>query len=384
MSENDKFRSVAGRDQIIEECAEVAEKAKDEIHGDSRRCDDQRHACIYVASAIRALKGNASPAATAMPDSGRAATLLAEQKKAQHYDVDEWVDLVNELERELADAKDDVTRLHREKMDALFGPDGFPRSKAPPASMAATAMPIEEFEKHLRGEPSLLSGNKEFYSSPKASSASALTNNAPLDTPLKRADAVSEQSHSRPGSIGAPSSTPPTSAQAEIRAAALREAAKVPLAMFENGSNGNDDSMLVDCSNRILDLQDVPAPTSSVPSAPAPTAQLAKPKPPQEIAAEWKDWIPYPDSTQAEWDRYNLAAHIASAIAKHEPIAYRTVASISPDLRDVLREYDGIIKKGDFDPDPEWDFVMRRADYRLIRETLAKLPVEIVNPPKPA
>jgi hypothetical protein len=30
--------------------------------------------------------------------------------------------------RMLADAQDDVARLHREKMDALFGPDGSPRS----------------------------------------------------------------------------------------------------------------------------------------------------------------------------------------------------------------------------------------------------------------
>jgi hypothetical protein len=58
-----------------------------------------------------------------------------------------------------------------------------------------------------------------------------------------------------------------------------------------------------------------------------------------------------------------------------------TAASISPDLRDVLREYDGITSKADL-RDPEWDFVMRAADYRLIRECLAKLPVEIVNPPK--
>jgi hypothetical protein len=33
-----------------------------------------------------------------------------------------------QLERELAEAKDDCRRLHREKMDALYGPDGFPRS----------------------------------------------------------------------------------------------------------------------------------------------------------------------------------------------------------------------------------------------------------------
>lgn len=31
-----------------------------------------------------------------------------------------------------------------------------------------------------------------------------------------------------------------------------------------------------------------------------------------EIAAEWKDWIPYPDSPQSEWDRFNLASYIAA------------------------------------------------------------------------
>lgn len=35
---------------------------------------------------------------------------------------------VEALEQELADAKDDCLRLHREKMDALFGPDGMPRT----------------------------------------------------------------------------------------------------------------------------------------------------------------------------------------------------------------------------------------------------------------
>jgi thioesterase domain-containing protein len=32
----------------------------------------------------------------------------------------------------LAEAKDDCRRLHREKMDALYGPDGFPRSATAP------------------------------------------------------------------------------------------------------------------------------------------------------------------------------------------------------------------------------------------------------------
>ena len=31
-----------------------------------------------------------------------------------------------------------------------------------------------------------------------------------------------------------------------------------------------------------------------------------------EIAAEWKDWIPYPDSSDAEWDRYNLAVALSA------------------------------------------------------------------------
>ncbi len=54
------------------------------------------------------------------PGSGRAAGLLAKQKREGGYDIDEWVELVKELE-------DDCLRLHREKMDALYGPDGFPR-----------------------------------------------------------------------------------------------------------------------------------------------------------------------------------------------------------------------------------------------------------------
>ena len=58
-----------------------------------------------------------------------------------------------------------------------------------------------------------------------------------------------------------------------------------------------------------------------------------------------------------------------------------TKPSISPALRAVLREYDAITAKADRG-NPEWDFVMRAADYRLIRESLAKLPVEIINPPK--
>ena len=43
-------------------------------------------------------------------------------------DVEDSIDLARQLERDLAEAKDDCLRLHREKMDALFGPDGFPRS----------------------------------------------------------------------------------------------------------------------------------------------------------------------------------------------------------------------------------------------------------------
>ena len=55
---------------------------------------------------------------------------------------------------------------------------------------------------------------------------------------------------------------------------------------------------------------------------------------------------------------------------------------ISLELRAALINYDAIISRGDWDLDPEWDFVMRRADYRLIREVLSKLPTLIVNPPK--
>lgn len=42
--------------------------------------------------------------------------------------------------RMLADAQDDVARLHREKMDALFGPDGSPRSAN--GTMDAQAVPV--------------------------------------------------------------------------------------------------------------------------------------------------------------------------------------------------------------------------------------------------
>jgi hypothetical protein len=37
-------------------------------------------------------------------------------------------EIARQIARDLADAKDDCLRLHREKMDALFGPDGKPRS----------------------------------------------------------------------------------------------------------------------------------------------------------------------------------------------------------------------------------------------------------------
>jgi hypothetical protein len=45
-----------------------------------------------------------------------------------------------ELERELGDAKADALRLHREKMDALFGPDGMPRRHAGPVIGYAVRM----------------------------------------------------------------------------------------------------------------------------------------------------------------------------------------------------------------------------------------------------
>lgn len=61
----------------------------------------------------------------------------------------------------------------------------------------------------------------------------------------------------------------------------------------------------------------------------------------------------------------------------------QTLPSISPDLRDILREYDRIAAGLNGHPDGiEADFVMRVADYRLIREVLRELPVQIVNPPK--
>lgn len=43
-----------------------------------------------------------------------------------------------QLAQAYLDAKDDCLRLHREKMDALFGPDGFPRS-APSTTRRSTA-----------------------------------------------------------------------------------------------------------------------------------------------------------------------------------------------------------------------------------------------------
>lgn len=56
------------------------------------------------------------------------------------------------------------------------------------------------------------------------------------------------------------------------------------------------------------------------------------------------------------------------------------------ELAAVLVEYDQITDKADRG-NPEWDFVMRAADYRLIREFFAKLkpggaPTVITNPPK--
>lgn len=36
-----------------------------------------------------------------------------------------------------------------------------------------------------------------------------------------------------------------------------------------------------------------------------------KARTPQEVAEQWKDWIPYPDSSVAEWDRFTLASYIA-------------------------------------------------------------------------
>lgn len=58
------------------------------------------------------------------------------------------------------------------------------------------------------------------------------------------------------------------------------------------------------------------------------------------------------------------------------------------ELAEVLVEYDQITAKADRG-DPEWDFVMRAADYRVIREFFANLkpggaPTVIKNPPRPA
>lgn len=78
--------------------------------------------------------------------------------------------------------------------------------------------------------------------------------------------------------------------------------------------------------------------------------------------------------SQGEPCQQDDAARMPSATASASP-------SISPGLRVVLREYDLITDKA-ARGNPEWDFVMRAADYRLIRECLAKLPIEIVNPPK--
>lgn len=44
-----------------------------------------------------------------------------------------------------------------------------------------------------------------------------------------------------------------------------------------------------------------------------------KARTPQEVAEQWKDWIPYPDSSVAEWDRFTLASYIArSATASQD------------------------------------------------------------------
>jgi hypothetical protein len=44
----------------------------------------------------------------------------------------------------------------------------------------------------------------------------------------------------------------------------------------------------------------------------------------KNLALEWKDWIPYPDSSQAEWDRYNLA------VAYLQHCALSATPAISP------------------------------------------------------
>ena len=41
------------------------------------------------------------------------------------------------ISERLADAQEDATRLHREKMDALYGPDGKPRSAIAPSQQDA-------------------------------------------------------------------------------------------------------------------------------------------------------------------------------------------------------------------------------------------------------
>lgn len=52
-------------------------------------------------------------------------------------------ELCDQLERELAEAQDDCRRLHREKMDALFGPDGKPRSASEPIEL------LREIQRYL-------------------------------------------------------------------------------------------------------------------------------------------------------------------------------------------------------------------------------------------
>jgi hypothetical protein len=89
-------------------------------------------------------------------------------------------------------------------------------------------------------------------------------------------------------------------------------------------------------------------------------------------------------------DEDSLREFVYGAIAAASEKQSHFVAPrpLSEDLAEVLTEYDLITAKADRG-DPEWDFVMRAADYRVIREFFAKLkpagePTVIENPPRPA
>lgn len=154
--------------------------------------------------------------------------------------------------------------------------------------------------------------------------------------------------HTRDGAIAAWNRRPAASIEQEQQVAqdgglysALRKL--VFAARTSGGVAGRDEGLCAACDEAEAVLATGTEPTT--PDARIIPERKSYPSP-LEIAEEWKDWIPYPDSPQSEWDRFNLADYMARAIIPEgvavesiEQDARRFLFMAERDLTDLYADY---------------------------------------------